>query len=140
MGKENKLACRNCRNWWNCLPSLPTSPAFSSLYHPFLPPPPPPLLSSAPSLLTFSLNFWKFKLIYKIIFLGNHLAVHIKLHFMNYRITYSILISTSHLPLTTCLLSFLSSTFLLLKCQEIAYVKHSFIVQVYWKWKYFQSN
>ena len=53
---------------------------------------------------------------------------------MGYRITYLTLSSTSCLLLLTHLLSLNYSTLLLLKCQEIASVKHSFIVQLYQKW------
>ena len=67
-------------------------------------------------------------------FLENHLVFCIKLHIMGYGITYFALISSSLFLLPSHLVSLQSALCLLsLKCQQIVSVKHSFIVQVYWK-------
>ena len=64
-------------------------------------------------------------------FLGNHLAVYIEWHLMGYGIAYLTLKSISLLCFITHLLAHTCSSLLLaLKHQEIASVKHSFIIQV----------
>ena len=70
----------------------------------------------------------------------NHVAFCIKLHVMGYKIMYFCL-NCSSLLLPSHLLCHKLSL-LSLKFQQIGSVKHSFIVQVYWRWKknIFQFN
>ena len=63
------------------------------------------------------------------------MAVYIELHLMRYGIAYLALNSISSLCLITHLLARTCSSLLALKHQEIASVKHSFIIQVHGTWK-----